>query len=137
LFSEYKPCSSISGLVDEIEKTTSKINCQKAAALETNDFLKSKLKNAERLSDDIKKLKEEPSFMTQEDIIEEEKKTFEKLIEPKKIIEEVEKLESHPGYLGPNDIITLEEEIEEKRSILKRKKNTLEVGASKGYEICA
>jgi hypothetical protein len=113
------------------------MNCLKAASLETTDILKSKLKNAERLSDDIKKLEEEPSFMTQEDIREEERTTFEKLIEPKKIIEEVEKLESHPDYLGPNDIITLEEEIEEKRSIQKRKKNTSEVGASKGYEIYA
>ncbi len=95
------------------------MNSQKQAASETINILKSKLEVAERLSDEMKHLKEEPSFMTEEEIREEEIMTFENLRKPKQIIEEVEILEKDSDYLGPNRIKNLEVEI--KKNTLKRK----------------
>jgi len=118
-----------------MKQTTSKINSQKEAASETINILQSKYEVAEKLSDDIKNLQEEPSFMTEEEIREEERRTNEKLLEPKIIIEEVETLERHPDYLGNNHMKTLQEEIEKKRSFLKTVKNAPEDGTSKGDEM--
>jgi hypothetical protein len=98
-----------------MEQTTCRMNSQKQAASHTINIVKSKLEVAERLSDDIKNLKEEPSFMTQEGIMEEESRTNEKLFEPKKIIEQVEKHESHPDYLGPDNMEILKANIEKRR----------------------
>jgi hypothetical protein len=118
-----------------MEKSTCSMNCQKEAASEMINILSSKLEVAVRLSDDIKNLEEEPSFLTEEEIREEERMTFEKLIEPKKIIEEVEKLMSHPDYLGLNHMKTLQVEIEKKKSFLKRVENTSEDKTLKGNQI--
>jgi hypothetical protein len=118
-----------------MKQTTSKINSQKEAASETINILQSKYEVAEKLSDDIKNLQEEPSFMTKEEIREEERRTNEKLLEPKIIIAEVETLERHPDYLGNNHMKTLQEEIEKKRSFLKTVENAPEDGTSKGDEI--
>jgi hypothetical protein len=111
-----------------MKQTTSKINSQKEAASETINILQSKYEVAEKLSDDIKNLQEEPSFMTEEEIREEERRTNEKLLEPKIVIEEVETLERHPDYLGNNHMKTLHEEIEKKRSFLKTVENAPEDG---------
>jgi hypothetical protein len=118
-----------------MKKTTCRINCQKEAVSETINILSSKLEVAQRLSDEIKNLEEEPSFMTEEDTREEERMTFEKLLEPKIIIEEVETLERHPDYLGNNHMKTLQEEIEKKRSFLKTVENAPEDGTLKGNQI--
>jgi DNA-directed RNA polymerase alpha subunit len=118
-----------------MKQTTSKINSQKEAASETINILQSKYEVAEKHSDDIKNLQEEPSFMTEEEIREEERRTNEKLLEPKIIIEEVETLERHPDYLGNNHMKTLQEEIEKKRSFLKTVENAPEDGTSKGDEM--
>ncbi len=122
----------LSELLYEIEKTTCLVNSQKQAASETINLLKSKLEVAEKLSDGIKKLKEEPSFMTEEGIKEEEKMTNERLFEPKRIIEEIKELESHPDYLDPDHMAIVQIEIEKNRSILKSGEKMSEDGSSKG-----
>jgi hypothetical protein len=111
------------------------MNCQKEAASEMINILSSKLEVAQRLSDDIKNLEEEPSFLTEEETREEERMTFESLFEPKRILEEIEKLESHPDYLGPNHMKTLQVEIEKKELFLKRVENPSEDGTLKGNQI--
>ena len=123
---------TISGLVDEMEKTIAKIHCQKESASEMINILSSQLEVAQRLSDTIKNLKEEPSFMIEEDIREEERRTFEELREPKKIIEEVEKLVSHPDFLDPYHMEILKMEIEKNKSFLKSAENMSEDESSKG-----
>jgi hypothetical protein len=115
-----------------MKKLTCRINCQKEAASEAFQNLKSKLKEAVRLSDKIRSLKEEPSFMTEEDIREEERMTNERLLAPKKIIEEIKELESHPDYIDPDHMEIVHAEIEKNRSILKSAENMSEDGTSKG-----
>ena len=121
-----------------MEKTVSKINCRKEAAKKTIEVLESKLEAAKRLSKVIKGLEDGPSFMTEEDIEEEERMTHERLLKPKQLIKDIEELEMHPDNLDPRQIEQLQAEIEIKKYFLKSEEfasKSIDNGSSKGDHI--
>jgi hypothetical protein len=103
---------NISGLVQEMTLTVSKLNCQKGAITKKIDHLTSRLEKAKRLNQEIKGLKEQPAFMTEDGTREEEMKTNCKLEEPKQIIQQIEQLQSEANFLDRRQIQNLKMKIE-------------------------
>ncbi len=99
-------------MVQEITKTVTKLNCQRGAIVKKIDHLTSRLEKAKRLNQEIKGLKEQPAFMTEDGMREEEMKTNFKLEEPKQILQQIEQLQSEANFLDPGQIESLKMKIE-------------------------
>jgi hypothetical protein len=88
------------------------------------NFLSSKLEIAKSLQTQIKDLREEPSFMTEDQIIEEEKVTQQKLEAPSKILSNIEDLENNSGFLDFQQIQALKNQIQIIKSSLGKSEDT-------------
>jgi hypothetical protein len=70
-------------------KTVRKLNCQREAITKKIDHLTSRLEKAKSLNQEIEVIQEQPTFMTEDGMREEEMKTNLKLEEPKQILQQV------------------------------------------------
>ncbi len=87
-------------------------------------FLSSKLEIAKSLQTQIKDLREKPSFMTEDQMIEEERMTQQKLEAPSKILSTIEDLEMDSGFFDCQQIQTLKNQIQIIKSSLGKSEDT-------------
>ncbi len=79
-------------MVQEMTKTVTKLNCQKEVILKKIDHLTSRLEKVKRLNQEIKDLKDQPTYMTEDSMREEEENTNCKLEDPKKILQKIDQV---------------------------------------------
>jgi hypothetical protein len=107
-------------MIEDFQKDSCKAQCQKELVLMKFGFLTSKLENAKKLKSQIEELTLKKDFMDDDQVMEEEKKTKERLDEPLKIIANIEEFENDSEYLNCQNIQILRGKIESVKSFLRK-----------------
>ncbi len=107
-------------MIEDFQKDSCKAECQKELTSMKFGFLTAKLENAKKLKTKIEELTLKEDFMDDDQVMEEEMKTQEKLQAPLEIIVNIEDFENDSEYLDFNNLVILRGKIESVKSSLRK-----------------